>query len=117
MQTNIMKKMLPYLLSAVLLYYGVPAFAVGTTGDWGMTLMVLGLLGINTLFCFFSSFLFTLRNGFRWYYPVLLGVLFVPIITTFYNSSATVYVFIYMLLAAAGSGLAVLIKHLVQNKK
>lgn len=115
MHTNTMKKMLPYLLLATLLFYGVPSLAVNIK-EGAKSLMVLGLLAVNTIYCFISGLLFTLRNGFRWYYPILLGILFVPAVTAFYNSSATIYVFAYMLLAAAGSGFGVLFNKTTPNK-
>lgn len=116
LKTGILRRMLPYLIAAMLLYYGVPAIAVGLKGQWGMTLMVLGLLLFNTLYCFFSGFLFTMKNGFRWYYPVLLGMLFIPIISTFYNSSAAAYAAAYVALCLLGCGVAGLVKWLVRRK-
>lgn len=119
MQTNRMKKMLPYLLVALVLFYGAPGigFAIGggqgdtTVGMIGFSLVIFSLVIVNPAYCFVSGLVFQLQNGFRWYYPVLLTLLFIPVFPVVFQSAVSLaYLVLYAVVAFAGSALGWLIQ-------
>lgn len=123
MQTTIMKKMLPYLLTALVLFYGVPGVATAVsqaTGDPHMVAFVVTIFSfyvINSAYCFASCFLFQWLNGFRWYYPVLLVLLFVPVFPALMQSPVEpIFLGIYAVAAGVGTGLSALIRLVVKRK-
>ena len=71
---------------------------------------ILILLIATPIICFFASLLYSLRQGFQILLPIAVGVLFLPSIFLFYNSSAWVYPIIYSFLSLVGSAVGFLIR-------
>ncbi len=90
-------KMMPYLVINILSFYLLPLL-IQTTG----TAIFILLIGIP-LICFLTSFVYSTKNGFVWFYPVVISVLFIPTIFIFYNYTAWVYIFGYGIVALIGN--------------
>lgn len=93
------KKILPYLVVIIVDFYLVP-FIIKDTGS-AMTVMLL----IIPLICFICSIICGIKNAFNLLYIIMVMLLFVPTIFIFYNSSASVYVLIYGIIALIGNGI------------
>lgn len=104
------KGLLPYLIIMFGNFYLIPFFIY----DTGTAMII--LLFIIPFICFALSFLYGMRKGFFWLYPILVSFLFVPSIFLFYNSSASIYILIYGIVALIGEVLGNVIKMLKTNK-
>lgn len=68
------------------------------------------LLVIFPAVCVVAASLVAWRSGFTWWWPLLAGLLFLPTIWIYYNSSAWVYTVAYGLVSLLGLGASVLMK-------
>ncbi|WP_425539216.1 hypothetical protein [Microaceticoccus formicicus] len=91
------KKIVPYLVVNFIAFYLLPNL-ISDTGS-GMFI----LLVIIPLTCVLTGIVLGMKNTFKWYYPVLVGLLFIPSIYIYYNESALVYAPAYGILALIGS--------------
>ncbi len=98
-----LKDMLPFLLIILGTFYLLPML-IQDTGTGMMALLI-----IIPLICFISSLIYGLKKPFSIFYPIIVGVLFVPSILIFYNSSAWVYIIGYGIVALIGSFIGVCI--------
>jgi len=89
--------LIPYLIVTAIVFYTLPLLGK----DTGCFMFFL-LLAIP-LFCFISGLIYGYKNGFHWFYPVLIAALFSPTIFFALNSSAFIYVIIYGIIAWAGN--------------
>lgn len=62
------------------------------------------LLIIAPAVCTIAAALVALRLGFTWWFPLIIGALFVPTIWIYYNESAWVYTLAYTLAGFLGLG-------------
>lgn len=92
-----LKKMLPYLLTIIGMFYLLPSL-MKDTGSAIIILLILMPLG-----CFLTSLAYGVKNSFSWPYPIFVMLIFLPSIFIFYNESAMVYVFVYGLISLLGS--------------
>lgn len=53
------------------------------------------MLGIAPVICFLSSVLYSINKESNILYPIICTISYIPAIFIYYNSSATIYVFIY----------------------
>ena len=100
--------MSPYVLVPAImlaLIYNILPLTMRSTGGAMMILLV--LLPMITLIV--SGFV-GLRRGFVWYWPLLAGILFIPAIFLYMNSTAWVYAPIFAVLALIGLGIGALIR-------
>lgn len=92
-----LKKMSPYLLINIGMFYLLPSL-MKDTGSAIIILLILMPLG-----CFLTSLAYGLKNSFSWPYPIFVMLIFLPSIFIFYNESAMVYVFVYGFISLLGS--------------
>ncbi|KNZ41552.1 hypothetical protein [Acetobacterium bakii] len=94
---------IPYLIITAAIFYILPTLEKGT--NFFMLILALGI----PVFCFVSALLYGFKNGFHIFYPLIIGLLFLP--TLFYSvqGSAFFYVMIYGAVAFAGIHLGSLI--------
>jgi len=92
---NKIKDLIIAITAGMVLFNVLPWLFTILPAEMGMFFYVLVLLIVNPIFSFMSSLILTIRNGSIWYFPLVIGLLFLPAIFTVYNESATVYVFIY----------------------
>ncbi len=93
---NTLKKMAPYTLLCAVAFNILPLF-VNSTGGFMLNLLVL-----FPSLCFLSSLLYGLKQGWNLLYPIMIGILFIPTISLFYNRTAWVYCLGYSLLSLLG---------------
>ena len=94
---NVFKKMIAYLLICAVAFYALPLW--GT--DTGSFIFI--LLIATPAICFIASLFYGVKNSFNMIYPLLVGVLFIPTLLIYYNSSASVYIIAYALIALFGN--------------
>ena len=82
------KKYTVYIVIAML-YYFIPLYLVKDTGS-GIFLL---LTAIPTI-VFLISLVFAIKNGFRWYFSAIVGLLWFPNVFIL-NDSASSYIMIY----------------------
>lgn len=90
------KKSIPYLIVIIIAFYLLPNL-IKDTGSG-----ILMLLVVMPLTCLLTGFVFGRRNSFKWYFPVLVGILFIPSIFIYYNESALIYAPVYGVLSLVG---------------
>ena len=100
------KKYIPYIVIA-LIYYLMPAFLAIDTGS-----AIFILLLIIPSIVFLTAILFSKKQGFKWYFSVIVAILWLPNIIIL-NDSATIYAFIYAVISIFGQ----LLGMIIQNKE
>lgn len=93
-----LQNMLPYLLFLTIDFYLLPFLGQNT----GVAMLI--MLCVMPLLAFVAAVIYGVRRGFCLLFPLLAGLLFVPTIFIYYNSSAWVYVLFYALVVLAGNG-------------
>ena len=97
------KAMLPYIFTFVALFYAVPIVArldvqLAQTG-----LLFYMLYIFNPALSFGLNIMYAMKHGFIWYFPLFAGALFIPSIFIYYNQTAVIYIFAYIVLAYIGA--------------
>ena len=84
------------LLTQILIFYLCPAI-VGSAGAIGMVLLMMAL----TLLL---AFVMGIASGykFKWLYPVLVAVLFIPSVFIYFNESALIHAVWYLVISSVG---------------
>ncbi|NMM94371.1 hypothetical protein [Bifidobacterium oedipodis] len=77
-------------------FYALP-LVMRDTGS-AVVLMLIAM----PLVLFATSVAYGLRHGWRYQYPIIVALLFVPTIFIFYNSSALIYIIVYGIIAVLG---------------
>lgn len=90
-------KALPYLVVNIIAFYLLPIFIIDTGS--GMFILLI----VTPLICFITSVVFGLRHSFIFLYSVIVALLFIPTMLIFYDSSASIYVIIYGMIALIGN--------------
>lgn len=93
---NKLKKMTIYFLASAISFYLFPLLG-NSTGSF----MVILLL-IIPLSCFAISYVYGYKNGWNMIFPIAIGILFIPAIFVYFNSTAWVYSVGYSIISAAG---------------
>ena len=91
------KNMLSYLLIFAITFYILPLLGK-VIGNFMFILLIL-----IPLICFITSLLYSLKNGLNLVFSFIVGVLFIPTIVTYYNSSAWVYIIGYTIISLTGN--------------
>ena len=99
------KSLLWILLIGFLIYYIIPELANGMNEVDADNFAVLCVLFINSIYSVISGILLTKFNGFKWYYPIMIGLLFIPAVLLNYNISTIIYSILYMLEFMIGSSI------------
>lgn len=92
-----LKSMLPYLTINAIAFYLLP-IVIKDTGS-AMTVMLLGL----PIICLVTAVIYGIKNAFNLIYAIIIALLFAPTILIFYNSSASVYIAGYGMIALIGN--------------
>ena len=61
------------------------------------------VLLINTIYVFISCMKYTKKNSFKWYYPILLGMTFIPCSLLIYNFDTIYYSVYYIVIGLISS--------------
>lgn len=100
-----MKNLILILLIGVFIYYIIPEFASSMSKEDADNFAVLCILFINSIYAIVSGFMITKLNNFKWYYSIIIGILFIPSALLHYNQSTMIYTLLYILEAMVGSSL------------
>ncbi len=91
------KEMLPYLIINILAFYLMPIIIKDTGTAMVVTLILLPLI------CFITSLVYGIKYSFNIIYSIIVALLFAPTILIYYNSTATVYIVGYGVIAIFGN--------------
>ncbi len=92
-----------HMLVCVAAFYGVPALQYVLPQEYGMALyLIAGVL--SALVIAVTCVVLTIREGFKWYYPIVVIFLYVPSLLMFYDSSMLGNVIAYLGLAYVSLG-------------
>ena len=97
---NKLKKNIVFYILLLLDFYVIPWF-IKDTGS-GMVVMLM----IIPLVCLVTSIFYGIRNGFDFWYILIVAIMFIPSIFIFYNYTAWVYVVAYTIIASLGNLIA-----------
>lgn len=89
MSKHSLKQNLIFYVIIFLGYYGCPLL-IKDTGS-GILLMLI----VIPLICLITSIFYGIKNNFRYWYTLIVAIMFIPSIFIFYNSSAWIYTFVY----------------------
>jgi hypothetical protein len=93
---NEFNKMTTYFLASAASFYLFPLLG-NSTGSFMLILLV-----IIPLTCFVISFIYGFKNGWNMFFPIAIGILFIPAIFIYFNSTAWVYIVGYSIISSAG---------------
>ena len=102
------RQLLVYVVVA-LLYYLIPVFLIQDTGS----AMFLLLIGIPVI-VFVVSMLFSVKFGYYWYFPIVIGLLWIPNLFLL-NDSAAIYILMYAVVSLIGQLIGLLFKKQLKN--
>ena len=97
------RKLLVYVV-VTLLYYFIPVFLIQDTGS----VMFFIVIGIPVV-VFVVSMLFSVKYGYYWYFPIIIGLLWIPNLFLL-NDSAAIYILMYAVVSLVGQLIGILFK-------
>jgi len=108
---HLIKKQLWYILVLLVLFYAVPLiyFLPSLKDIFITSLSASMLLLYNPAAILAISAVYGFKHRFKWYFLLMVPVLFVPSVFIFYNGSALIYGLFYEVFCVAGLGLGVLL--------
>ena len=105
-----------FMLGSIVLFYLIPTIApLMISRDMSLPFVILTLLIVNPIYSFLSGYIFTKDNGFKWYYSLMIGIIFIPAVFIIYNSSAAVYAIVYSALSYLGCLISIVTMKLKNN--
>ena len=87
--------LLVYVVVA-LVYYLIPVFLIQDTGS----VIFFIVIGIPVV-VFVVSMLFSVKYGYYWYFPIIIGLLWIPNLFLL-NDSAAIYILMYAVVSLVG---------------
>ena len=96
------RQLLVYVVA--LLYYFIPVFLIQDTGS----VMFFIVIGIPVI-VFVVSMLFSVKYGYYWYFPIIIGLLWIPNLFLL-NDSAAIYILMYAVVSLVGQLIGMLFK-------
>jgi len=87
---------LPYLIMTSLIFFIIPTLEPNSRYFSVFMMMMI------PAYCFVSAFLYGLKNGIVWFYPIFIGIIFMPAIFLIINMKALLYGVIYGAVALLG---------------
>ncbi|MEG0077766.1 hypothetical protein [Anaerorhabdus sp.] len=104
------KALLINFIGVCLNFYLLPFLFRGNANE---TILILVVMPAITIVLGVS---YTMMNQPHWFYPVIVGVLFIPTMFIFYNLSAIIFAMIHFLGFVVGCLVGIIIKNLISNK-
>lgn len=95
--------LLVYVVVA-LVYYLIPVFLIQDTGS----VIFFIVIGIPVV-VFVVSMLFSVKYGYYWYFPIIIGLLWIPNLFLL-NDSAAIYILMYAVVSLVGQLVGLLFK-------
>lgn len=94
------KKNIVFYVLLIIDFYVIPCFIKDTGSAMIIMLMIIPLI------CLVTSIFYGIRNGFDFWYILIVAIIFTPSIFMFYNSTAWVYIVGYTVIALLGNLIA-----------
>lgn len=104
------------MLACVLAFYGVPALQYVLPADFGMMLYLIASV-VNLLVISLSCIILTIREGFKWYYPIIVAFLYFPSLLIFYDSSMFGNIVVYLGLAYVCQGMGHIVGKIIERNR
>ncbi len=95
-----LKKNIIFYILLIIDFYVIPWLIKDTGSAMIVMLMIIPLI------CLVTSIFYGIRNGFNFWYILIVAIIFIPSIFIFYNLSAWVYVVAYTVIALLGDLIA-----------
>ncbi len=112
--------MLSYILLGIVLFYGIPLVTISFANiEEIYAMLILSVFVINMLFSFISGMRYGTKYGFDIYYPLAVGVLFIPavfIFNKYYSYDALYFAVFYSISAFLGCIIGPFIKKRAAKK-
>lgn len=102
---RINKKLLIILLIGLFIFYLIPYFATNMNEVNANNYATFCILFINSTYVMISSFILTKYCKFRWYYILLIIMLFIPSVILYFNTITIIYSLLYVIEYLIGSSL------------
>ncbi|MFI3151517.1 hypothetical protein ODU13_08735 [Streptococcus suis] len=110
-----------YILPTLLVYYLVPVLIMySPLDDYTIKGLLINLIIIyQPVFIFLVSTIYSIKNGFSWWFPLVIGLLYLPVDTLIFPNAegAEIYLIPYILVSFIGAGVGVLIRKIISNGK
>lgn len=106
-----MKKMLPYLLAYLLVYYLLPLLS--SVPWWDMDCMMIYMPSLSLII----GIVYGAKNGFSIFLPIVSAIIFMPAIGIHYNESFYGYAIIYGIISLIGIILGKYVAKGVSNRR
>lgn len=88
--------LLPYIILTALIFYLLPVLSDNDR------LFIVLLIVLVPVYCLSSSAFYGFKNGFHWFYPIFVGMMFLPIVFTLLEFLAIIFAFFYSLVSLLG---------------
>lgn len=90
------KKNLIYtILIGIIIFYLIPTFASNMNKSDANNYAAICIIFINSIYVLISSIVITKFYGFKWYYPLLIIILYIPSVLLYFNISSIYYTLLY----------------------
>ena len=106
------KKVIIIIFLSLIIYNIVPVLNLIIPQISAYTFL-LDLWLINTLYSLIASTIFCRKYGFKIWISIIIAILFVPTMFIFYNSTACVYIIVYVIFSLIGCIIGGSIRHII----
>ena len=79
------KNIIVTTLITIFIFNLFPTIAKFYPSIMSIYMVFLGLIAINSAYCFLICMVYSLKEGYKWYLPFLTGLLFIPTMFIFYD--------------------------------
>jgi len=97
------------LLIQMFMFYIFPLFA-GPTDAMGMVFLIIISVFITAILISIIS-----KNKVRYFYPIIISLLFIPSVFIYYNESALVHALWYLVISTIGLSIGIIIKIMIRK--
>jgi len=97
------------LLIEIFMFYIFPLFA-GPTDAMGMVFLIIISVFITAILISIIS-----KNKVRYFYPIIISLLFIPSVFIYYNESALVHALWYLVISTIGLSIGIIIKIMIRK--
>lgn len=111
------KNIIVITLITIFIFNLFPTIAKFYPSVMSIYIVFLGLIAINSAYCFLICMVYSLKEGYKWYLPFLTGLLFIPTMFIFYDISSIVYIALYIFVGCVGNLIGGLISDYIHKTK
>lgn len=92
------RMLLPYCFTFFILFYIVPFIIQHRTKNETIILFL-----IAPILCLIVSIVYGVLNGFKWSYPLMIAILYIPSVFLLAEQSGPIYIFVYAIQGVIGN--------------